>query len=163
MINENLIKEELERLHDNSDDGLLTAEQVVIAAQDSNNPLHSQFDWNDTEAGHKYRLWQARQLMVRYRVIYTGGKSISVPVRVSLLSDRIKEGGGYRRIEDVLKRADLKQELLQTALHELRNFQRRYSIFNELIVGVNETIEKLEREIESFPEYSEEEEVRLGA
>ena len=43
--------------------GALTPVLVVDAARDPEHPLHSRFDWDDTSAGHKYRLAQAGALL----------------------------------------------------------------------------------------------------
>lgn len=43
--------------------GLLTPQAVVEAAGDPRNPLHSEFTWDNDQAGHLYRLDQARTLI----------------------------------------------------------------------------------------------------
>ena len=43
--------------------GALTPVLIVEAASDPEHPLHSRFDWDDTSAGHKYRLEQAGTLL----------------------------------------------------------------------------------------------------
>lgn len=44
-------------------DGKLTPETVVEAAKDVKNPLHDEFEWDDTVAGHLFRVEHARKLM----------------------------------------------------------------------------------------------------
>ena len=43
--------------------GYLTPALVVDAARDTDHPLHSQFEWDDTAAAEKYRLHQASALL----------------------------------------------------------------------------------------------------
>ena len=43
--------------------GVYTPDGIVEAARDPANPLHPQFEWDDTVAGHRYRLNQARALI----------------------------------------------------------------------------------------------------
>jgi hypothetical protein len=43
--------------------GRLAAEKVLDEAKSPRHPLHSEFEWNDKKAGHKYRLEQARELI----------------------------------------------------------------------------------------------------
>lgn len=43
--------------------GDVTPQMVVQEAKDKNNPLHTCFDWNNSEAGEKWRIHQARLLM----------------------------------------------------------------------------------------------------
>ena len=48
-------------------DNALHAEDVVAAARDPLSPLHSKFQWDDSKAAHRYRLWQARQIIASER------------------------------------------------------------------------------------------------
>ena len=61
--------------------GVLTPEIIVQAAQNEDNPLHNQFDWNDSSAAHKHRLDIARQLLraVRFEVRTTKHVFNAVP------------------------------------------------------------------------------------
>ena len=43
--------------------GSLTADLVVEAATPEDHPLHSRFEWDNTIAGHAYRLTQASSLL----------------------------------------------------------------------------------------------------
>jgi hypothetical protein len=55
------LKEELLDVRDTY--GSLTAGNVVRAASSEDHPLHGRFEWDDSIAGHKYRLSQARALI----------------------------------------------------------------------------------------------------
>ena len=113
--------------------GILTAEAVVEAASNPDSVLHSQFMWNDSEAAHQYRLWQARQLIrVVVDVIDNGKDKILMNVFVSLTPDREKENGGYRRVVDVISDESLYQVMLNDALEELKLFEKKYSRIKEL-------------------------------
>lgn len=46
----------------------LDAEVVVEAASDPNSPMHDLFDWDDSSAGHKFRLMQARKYVKEVQV-----------------------------------------------------------------------------------------------
>jgi hypothetical protein len=52
-----------------NDDGIVTADAVVDAARNKNSPLHDEFEWDDSVAGHQYRLDQARSLIREVRYI----------------------------------------------------------------------------------------------
>ncbi|GIW89962.1 MAG: hypothetical protein KatS3mg109_1339 [Pirellulaceae bacterium] len=56
------VEEALEHIRE-AHGGRLLPEHVVEAARDPASPLHSHFTWDDGEAAHRYRLWQARQLI----------------------------------------------------------------------------------------------------
>lgn len=53
---------EVERIARNNG-GKITATEIVEAASDPTSPMHSQFEWEDDQAAHKYRLIQARMLI----------------------------------------------------------------------------------------------------
>ncbi len=59
------IREELLYLRDK---GKLTPEDAVRRARRSSNPMHSEFEWDDTVAGHQHRLDQARHLFASYKI-----------------------------------------------------------------------------------------------
>lgn len=112
--------------------GVLQPEDVVREAEPEKSPLHSQFTWDDTEAGRKYRLLEARQLIsavVKY--IRLNGKPTPIRVFVSLSPDRA-HSGGYREMADVLRSEDMRRVMLADALDELRVFQEKYSHLKEL-------------------------------
>lgn len=48
--------------------GKLKTEDVVLAAADSESPLHPAFTWDDTQAAHRWRLSEA-QYLVRHVVV----------------------------------------------------------------------------------------------
>lgn len=53
----------IDEIHSLATNGRLTPEQVLVAAQDVDSPLHSFFEWDDQRASHAYRLNQARALI----------------------------------------------------------------------------------------------------
>jgi hypothetical protein len=113
-------------------DGLLNPSDVVEEARSKSSPLHGKFEWDDSAAAERYRLWQARQL-ISVTVEYVGGNKDGVLSRVfvSLSSDR-KEEGGYRTIEAVMSRQGSRERLLQDALDDMQTFRDRYSALKEL-------------------------------
>lgn len=50
--------------------GVLKAEDVVMAAAAPEHPLHDRFEWDDAKAGHAYRVEQARGIIRRVRMDY---------------------------------------------------------------------------------------------
>ncbi len=111
--------------------GLLKAADIVEVARDPENPLHSCFEWRDTVAARKHRLWQARQLIavtVKYALVK--GEDRDVRVFVSLTTDRRE--GGYRAITAVLSNRSQKAQLLADALEDLRRLELKYSELKEL-------------------------------
>ena len=110
--------------------GLVRPEDVVLAASDERSALHSWFDWDDSEAAHKWRIEQARRLL-RVTISYIAGPdNPSTRVFVSLSGDR--EEGGYRSTVAVMSNADYRRQLLADALAELQSFEKKYAALKEL-------------------------------
>ena len=111
--------------------GILRPVDVVKAARISTSVLHDQFEWDDSEAAQKFRLWQARQL-IRVTVEYIGPKDEQVPTRVfvSLTTDRAESG--YRATAAVMSNVEYRAQLLTDALDEMKRFQKKYADLKEL-------------------------------
>ena len=64
-------------------EGTLTPDAVLKDAKSPKSPLHEEFEWDDSVAGHQYRVSQARDLIARVRVeIETTTRQIRVPAYV---------------------------------------------------------------------------------
>ena len=122
------IKAELDRLNA---DGVIRPADVVEAARNKRSVLHDCFTWEDTEAAHQFRLIEARNLL-RVYVLTDKVKGMNVRAFVSLTSDRVKDGGGYRTIADVMSDAELREQMLADAIVQLRNMQKRYKAVQQL-------------------------------
>lgn len=129
--------------------GMLRAADVVEAAADAASPLHSFFEWDDSEAGYLYRLQQARALIrVTVEVLQYQEQHYRVRAFISLAEDRILEGGGYRVMTQVLSSPTGRAKLLDQALRELNSFKVRYQELTEL-TGVFAAVERASRIYES--------------
>ena len=127
---------ELEKIKAKSG-GQVTADIVLDAAKGARHPLHKQFEWDDTIAGHEYRKEQARLLVRSIEVFYR--EAPEVPTRayhitthtVSKTTDEITENV-YRSTADILGDSEARAELLARALRELVGYQRRFRGLQEL-------------------------------
>jgi hypothetical protein len=130
MNNKELIIAELKRIA-SEHNGVLMPADVVEAARPKDSVLHSRFEWNDSEAAEKYRLWQARYLL-NVTVEYIGSEKEGSDYRVfvSLTPDRAD--GGYRSIDAVMRNRGSREQLLADALEELDRIQVKYSQLKEL-------------------------------
>lgn len=123
------IRNELERLKSG---GVIRPVDVVEAARDESSPLHPCFQWDDGEAAHQYRLLQARNLLRVYVNVEPAANVEPVRAYVSLTSDRVKDGGGYRAMAEVLSDSDLRQQLLNDAFVQFRNMRKKYEHLKQL-------------------------------
>lgn len=106
-------------------DGRVEAEDVVSAASDPDHPLHDRFEWDDAEAGRKFRLVQAR-LLIRACVSY---EAPNIPVRVfaSLSTET-----GYRPLSMIVRDPGLRDQLIADAAKDMAVFKQRYQHIAEL-------------------------------
>lgn len=113
-----------------SNDGILNPEDVIEAARSVRSPIHNCFEWDDNEAAHEFRLWQARHLIgTVVKIISVNGKREPVRVFVSLKPDR---GAGYRELSNVIAMRETREQLLDDALAELQVFKQKYRQLSEL-------------------------------
>jgi hypothetical protein len=113
--------------------GHLTPTIVVTAAKDKKSPLHKHFEWNDTKAAAKYRLWQARQLIMSVEVIV---RTANGDEKVRGFLNVGREGGKNARfyipLQQAVSNAKYKQELLKCALMEIEYWRKQYAVLSSL-------------------------------
>lgn len=135
--------EECERLEAK---GMLTPNNLVEASRPDDAPLHKCFEWDDTVAAEKWRQTQAAYIIRSVEV--TVEKSIE-PTRafVATVSDDSRE---YRSVGYIMRRADDREALLDSARRELLAFRRKYQTLHELsevidaidgVIGSQQTLE----------------------
>lgn len=125
------VLEALEQIRRRNTKGLLVPRSVVNSARSPDSPLHRYFEWDDGKAADLWRIEQARELIVRVTIEH---ESSDKPVQayVSLPSTRTKKGGGYHHMHDVLSSAELRAEMITSAMHDMENFEERYKRLKEL-------------------------------
>ncbi len=96
--------------------GNLTPDAVLEDARSKKSPLHDQFEWNDGEAAHKYRLDQARTLIRSVRVeVVTESKTVSV-VRYLRNPEAPHREQGYADVVAIKDESDLARDALLAEL-----------------------------------------------
>jgi len=130
MLLKDRIARELARIAEEND-GMLRQEDVVAFARNPDTALHTQFDWDDTEAARKWRLEQAGRI-IRLQVKVIESTNQTVRAYVSLTPDRGKEDGGYLPIDVVLDDKERSKQMLRDALSELSAVRRKYQALTEL-------------------------------
>jgi len=104
------------------------AKVVEWARTHKKSALHANLEWDDEIAGERYRVWQVRTLISVHIVDAEGARRF-----VSLSIDRKHDGSnGYRSLEDVVARPDLREVMLRDALADLERIQERYKKLTEL-------------------------------
>lgn len=139
-----LIRAELEQICQ-SHGGVLRPEDVVAFARNERTALHSEFEWDDVKASAEHRLWQARTVIRVTVAVLPSPHADQEPVRayVSVVSDRVRPGGGYRPLADVMTNDEMRAELVTEALGEVKRWRRKYERIREL-VPIFRAIDKVE-------------------
>lgn len=123
-----VVIEELKKLE--KENGLLRPKDVVMAAKPANSPLHNFFDWNDTTAAQKYRIWQARKLIASVKVeIMEEETDAYWNAKIEIDDVPIQ---GYFPMDKVLNNDQLYQIVLKEAIRELNYWYTKYKHLKEL-------------------------------
>ena len=127
-----IVGAELARIQNDIGADSLRPEDVLDSARRESSPLHSMFEWNDTIAAHEHRLSQARGIL-RYIVVTVDDSTDAIPVRMFF---NMKQGAGEQNLYiptvRVMSDADLRKQLVATALSEADSWRRRYESLHEL-------------------------------
>jgi hypothetical protein len=117
-------QEELLLLVDH-DETITPAEILSYAELNCDSDLHAQFIWDNSVAGQRYRLDQARTLLRRVKITITTSENPPREVKVRAYSHVPSNGRNtYAPTIRVLERSS--EELLAQALAELEALERKY-------------------------------------
>lgn len=121
------VQEALDRIAKDDPDGLIQPEAVVEAAQDPKSPLHRYFDWDEETAAQKYRLAQARALIVRCGItrVDDGPRQVNVVIRRGTPNER----RGYIPVARAVHDPDLYEQIVYDARRAIVSWRNRLSAF----------------------------------
>lgn len=105
-------------------DGSYAPQDLVEFAKDETTDLHNAFEWDDSVAGHEYRLLQARQLLKVYAVNYDNPAKPEQPISVPLL--RGGDEGSYLSQSAVGDREDYRLSVLDEVTSKLISMRDTY-------------------------------------
>lgn len=98
-----------------ADDDRLSAEDLVKEASDPDHACHGEFEWDDTEAAHQFRLHQARTLIGKLRAHITSS-TVRVETRMFI---RPPSSQQYLSAEEAI--ANFRDELVQSMFKQMRS------------------------------------------
>jgi len=103
--------------------GTITPEQLVKDASRAKHPLHGHFEWDDAEAGRRFRIMQARVLISSCMLRFETSSGVQI-VREFV---NVEHGSSkFVSTEVVQTDADHKKLLIKRAHSELLSFKKRY-------------------------------------
>lgn len=107
----------------------VTPENVLDKARDDSTELHKCFEWDNSIAGEKYRLIQARDVIRHFVIEYKKDEEEPQKIRTYQISTTTNQ---YKPTRVILQNHDEYAALLERAKDELRDIQRRYNTLAEL-------------------------------
>ena len=113
--------------------GSVTSELVLQSATPESSPLHDVFEWDDSVAGHKYRLQQATVLICNLSREVDPNEEEKRPIQVRAFVD-VSENtrGQFVNVTSAFKNVDTREIVLKRALSELKAFEEKYKNLLEL-------------------------------
>lgn len=132
------VREALDRIAKDDQDGLIQPEAVVEAAKDPDSPLHKYFEWDVALAARAHWLARARHLIARYTVVRVdeGPKYVNVILRKGTSGAR----RGYVPTERAVADPDLYEQIVSDAETAVVSWRNRLSAF-ERAHGVVEALD----------------------
>jgi hypothetical protein len=148
MVSNDVIRQEFAAIEEAG--GRITPKAVVDAARPEDSPLHSEFTWDDSVAGEKWRLQQARHLILRIRVVTVHHQEqVRVPVYVRD-PGRAPMEQGYQRVTVVSQDNDTRdQALLYEVRRALSALERARNLAIELHPG-DQRLDDMVRDLTAF-------------
>jgi len=131
--------ERIEYLDTLSEVGSASVRDVVNDAKDPQSILHDVFEWDDSVAGEKYRLQQARLLLNHLVVVVKDQEVEEVRARFSVTTP--SGDNVYAAFQTVQDTPDYQQQIIDQALKQLRIWQKKYSMY-QVLSGITLAIEE---------------------
>lgn len=124
---EGIYKADAQKVADEIGDNRISPQELLEKARDVSSELHKCFEWNDSVAAEKYRLQQARGVLVN--LVYKTEKKDAEPIRYLQITT---QKNVYQPTKMFLVQEDEYQNLLKRAKSELESFKKRYHTLSEL-------------------------------
>ena len=122
-----IYKADAQKVADEIGNDRISPAEVLEKARDVNSELHKCFEWNDSIAAEKYRLQQARGILIN--LVYKEKESNAEPVRTFQITS---QRNVYQPTVSFVVQEDEYQNLLKRAKSELESFKKRYHTLSEL-------------------------------
>lgn len=116
------------------EEGKLTPKIIVDDARSPSSPTHGIFEWDDTAAGERWRLHQARQMMCKLRV-NIGTDEEPKMVRTMFVVTDDDGDDSYRPLAEIKADSRLSDQILDRAKSDMKCWIERYGIYKELFAA----------------------------
>ena len=146
-ISATVLHRALMQIKKNQPDGRLTPEVIVEVSKSKNSVLHRFFNWDDSEAAHKYRMFQARGLINRTYIVVckpgaekrkSGMSKVIVYKAIISARDPEKETrNSYHSVVEVARRPDMSDIYLNSLKNKVRAIIKEFESYKELTEILN--------------------------
>lgn len=133
-ITEKFTKEVINEILNVEQSNGLTAENLLEKAQDQNSELHDLFEWDNSTAGEKWRVYQARQIINEVKIVVKDKEIYAfenVNVKISK-SDKKETSRQYKPILEVLSKTEYRKQIIHSALENIKYWKEKYQDYSEL-------------------------------
>jgi len=111
----------------------LTADNLLKKASKKSSSLYEFFDWDNSSAGDKWRLQQARLLINEIKIIVEDKEMYAFEnVNVSIEENTKFNSREYKPIVEIMNNENYRKQLIQKALSEATYWKQRHSELSEL-------------------------------
>lgn len=122
MNRKEILDNEVTRIYER--DGKVAASVLLEEQTPPDAPLHDRFEWDDSKAGHEYRLDQARKLIRVARVVVGDRPSTLVHVAKVENADADGKEGYYKPVSVIIENMSEYTIALESALIRLQAAKR---------------------------------------
>jgi len=136
-VTEKFTEEVISEILEIKDKKGLTASTLLESAKKKKSKLYDMFEWEDSIAGEKWRLHQARLLINEVKIIVEDKEmyafeniSVSVDSKEGIENSRERE---YKPIIEIMNNEDYRKQLVSRALEEVNYWKERHSELSELV------------------------------
>ena len=137
--------------------GGVTPDRVVAAASEETSAMHDQFEWDDSVAGAKWRIEQARELIVQIHFEVTVNETVVVVPRYTRDPSAACDEQGYVSVEALVTDPDRARAALQMEMSRIEALLGRAQRLAEALmlgpqlVGLVRRVQQFRRTIERRP------------
>ncbi|MCK9429538.1 MAG: hypothetical protein M0R17_06000 [Candidatus Omnitrophica bacterium] len=145
---EKFTKEVINEILEVKDEKGLTAENLLERAKDKNSPIHNFFEWDNSQAAEKWRIYQARLIINSVQVIVNSKEMYAfenVQINVNDLNEETKRE--YKPIVEILSTEEYRNQVISSALESISYWRNKYKEYNELDV-IFKVIDKVKQKWE---------------
>ena len=109
--------------------GWYDPEEILRLAKPPSSGIHKMFQWDDTIAGHLYRVGQCRDYIRDIRIDLVSRDGLK---EIKFAVAHPEDGGYVNHVKDVLQKPRIRELYLEQALIDAERWMARYKCFKEL-------------------------------